>query len=143
VSKAADVSSAIAAALEAMNLTGVTVARRKTPAVPEGATLPQAVVSVGEEGDVERLTATEVMLTYPVSVTFVTKAGRKLDDDDTLRDWREETRKAVEAAATWAGVAGFNVVRAGGREPFDRAALAKDLNFSSLVYRVEVIEDRT
>jgi len=143
VSKAADVSAAVAAAVAALNLSGVTVERRKVPAVPEGATLPQAVVSVGEEGDSERLTHNKVMVTYPVVVLLAGAGGRKLDDDATLRDWREQVRKALEATATWSGVAGFNEIHAGGREPFDRPALAKDINASYLQYRVEVIEDRT
>ena len=141
MSKAADVSAAVAAALTTEALTGVTVARRKTPAVPEGAPLPQAVVSVAEEGEVEYLTARTTLVTYPVAVTLVTKGGTLLAEDAALRDWRERVRKRVEAVATFAGVAGFNAVSAGGREPFDRAALAKDLNFSSLLYRVEVVED--
>lgn len=142
MSKAADVSAAVAAAVTALNLTGVTVERRKTPAAPEGATLPQAVVSVGEEGEFDYLTARKKLVTYPAAVTLVTAGGRKLEEDETLRGWREQVWAAVEARAAWAGLAGWNETTAGGREPFDRAALPKDLNFSFLVFRVNVLEDR-
>ena len=142
MSKAAEIESAVAAAVTALAFSGVTVARRKTPSAPEGKALPLIAVSVGEEGDVEYLTARKVMVTYPVSVTIVTKGGTALAEDDTIRTWRESIRKKMEANATFAGVSGFNAVNAGGREPFDRAALAKDLNYSSLLYRCEVIEDR-
>lgn len=142
MSTAADVSAAVAAAVTAMALPGVTVEQLKIPAVPGAAPLPQAVVSVGDEGEFEYLTATTKLVTYPCAVALVTKGGRKLEDDETLRGWREQVWAAVEAWATWAGVSGFNEVRAGGREPFDRAALAKDLNWSVLTFAVEVIEAR-
>jgi len=99
-------------------------------------------VSVGEEGEFEYLTARKKSVTYPVAVTLVTKGGRKLDDDATLRGWREQVWAAVEARAAWSGLAGWNETLAGGKEPFDRAALPKDLNFSFLVFRVNVLENR-
>lgn len=142
MSTAADVSAAVAAAVTALNLTGVTVEQLKIPAVPGAAPLPQAVVSVGDEGDFEYLTATTKLVTYPCAVTLVTKGGRKLEDDETLRTWRASVWAAVEARATWAGLTGWNETLAGGKEPFDRAALSKDLNWSVLVFRVCVEENR-
>lgn len=143
MSKAVEVSTAIANSGVLIDaLPGVTVVERKTPVVAESDALPLAVVSVGEEGDVEYLTARKVMVTYPCAVTLVTAQGFALADNPVLRTAREAVRKGVEAAATFAGVAGFNAVNGGGKEPYDRAALAKDLDYSSLVFRVEVIEDR-
>ncbi len=141
MSIAADIETAVVAALNTLAFSGVTVAKRKTPSAPEGKALPLIAVSVGEEGEVEYLTARKTMVKYPVAVTIVTAGGTALADNDTIRTWREAIRKKMEAPATFAAVTGFNAVFAGGREPFDRAALAKDLNYSSLLYRCEVIED--
>ncbi len=142
MSKATDIADAVVAAVTALAFSGVTVAKRKTPSAPEGKALSLIAVSVGEEGQSERLTYSKVMVTYPAAVTIVTAQGTALADDHTIRTWREAIRKKMEATATWSGVLGFNEVHAGGKEPYDRAALAKDLNYSSLLYRVEVIEDR-
>lgn len=143
MSKAGDVADAVVTAVTALALTGVTVARRKTPSAPADKALPLVAVSIAEEGEIEYLTARKVMVTYPVAVTIVTGNATPLADDATIRTWRESIRKKMEATATFAGVAGFNAVSQGGNEPFDRAALAKDLNYSGLTFRVEVIEDRT
>lgn len=141
MSVATDVADAVVTAVTALALSGVTVAKRKTPSAPEGMALPLVAVSIGEEGECEYLTARKVMMTYPVAVTIVTANASPLQENGTIRTWRESIRKRMEAAATFAGVTGFNAVWAGGREPYDRNALAKDLNYSSLSYRVEVIED--
>lgn len=144
MSVAADIADAVVTAVEALALTGVTVVRRKTPSLPPGVSPPQVVVSVGEEGDTDYLTATLCLVTYPVSVTVVTAAGgKKLVDDDTLRGWREQIRGAVDAKTAFAAVSEFNAVHSGGRAPFDPAALAKDLNYSTQTFTVEAIEARS
>lgn len=142
MSVAADIADAVEDAVAALALTGLTVVRRKTPAVPEGATLPQAVVSVGDE-QVEDLTATQALVTYTVAVTVVTAGGSKLADDDVLHAWRQSIRRKLEDLSVWAAVAGFNEVRNGGVTPFDAAALPRDFNYSTLTFRVSALESRT
>jgi hypothetical protein len=117
--------------------------KRKTPSVPEGATngLPEFVISVGEEGKVERLTAVSKLKTYPVAVTIVTNTGAKAADDATVRKWRQQIEQKLEAQATWIGVTGFNRVNITNKPPFDVSALAKDFNYSTVVAEVEVVED--
>lgn len=142
MSVAGDIGEAVEAAVTALALTGVTVVRRKTPSVPEGATLPQAVVSIGDER-AERLDATTQLVTYTVAVTLVTAGGAKLADDDTLHTWRQSVRRKLEDRAVWGTVSGWSEVRLGGVVPYDAAALAKDFNYSPITYQVFVREDRT
>lgn len=149
MSKAAEVAGAIKAAVEGLGWTAgdppaaVPVVCRKTPSLPPGKEPPQVVIVIGEEGDSEYLSAARDLITYPAAVVYFSAGGKKLADDTEVRDRREAVRKKMEAAATFAGVAGFNRVLAGGKAPFDPGALAKDLNASYQVFRVEVIEART
>lgn len=143
-----DIGNALESGIEALALTGVAadqVVRRKIPAVPEGATLPQVVISVGEEGEI-RFADFEgsVFVDYPAAVTIVTAGGAKLADDDTLRDWRERVRKKGHDRATYSGVSKFHEVTASGKVPFDVGALSKDFNFSVVaVFTVTCLESRT
>jgi len=138
------------AAVDAIGITNNAVAvpsvKRKTPSVPEGDTLglPQFVISVGEEGKVETLTATEKLKRYPVAVTIVTGGGSKAADDPTLRSWRQQLEQKLDARDTWrTDVAGFNEVNITNKLPFDASALAKDFNYATVVAEVQVIEART
>jgi hypothetical protein len=121
--------------------------KRKTPSIPEGASqspqLPQIVISVGEEGMSEYLTATTKLKTYPVAVTIVTNTGQQLADDATVRQWRQQIELVLEATATWASVKGWNFTRLTNKAPFDVLALSKDYNYSLLLAEVEVIEARS
>jgi hypothetical protein len=119
------------------------VERRKTPGVPEGQTptLPQVVVSVGEEGRVERLSATQKLKTYPAAFTIVTAGGRVAGDNPTVRRWRQAIEAKAEAQATWVGLAGFNRVTITNKPPFDVQALGKDFNYATVVAEVEVVEE--
>lgn len=132
------------AAVEALALSGVTaVVKRKLPGVPEGDDngLPQVVISVGEEGKTEYLTATEKLKTYPVTIAIVTAGGSLAGDDPAVREWRQLIEEALDARATWVDdVAGWNRVSLTNRPPFDRASLSKDYNYSLVVAAVEVIE---
>jgi hypothetical protein len=143
VSVAGDIADAAVDAIDSLALTGVTVAKRKTPSVPEGMALPLVVVSVAEEGDSEYVFAGKVVVTYPEAVTIVTANASPLQENGTIRTWREAIRKKLEDRTSWSAVAEFNDLHSGGKEPYDRAALAKDLNYSSLIFRVEALEDRT
>lgn len=143
---ATDVATAVETAVQALALAGVgndQVVRRKVPDVPEGAELPQVVISVGEEGDV-RFVDFEgtVVVRYPVAVTIVTDGGAKLADDATVRTWRESIRKKCGDRATYAGVTGFLEVTASGGPPFDRRALSLDFNYSVYSFDVTVLENR-
>lgn len=144
-SKSEELGDVAKAAVEALALSGATVVKRKTPMRPEGAAnaLPEIVVSVGEEGRVEFLTAAHKRKTYPVAVTIVNRGGTKAGDDPTTRDWREQIEQKLEAKATWAGVTGFILARVTNRAPFDSAALGKDFNYSTVVADVELVEART
>lgn len=137
------VGDAAKAAVDLLALPSVTCVKRKTPSRPEGATapLPEVVVSVGEEGKAERLTAQTKLKTYPVAVTIVTAGGQKAADDPTVRDWRQQIEQALFARATWSGIDGWSVVNITDKAPFDTAALSKDFNYSTIVAEVEVVED--
>jgi hypothetical protein len=123
--------------------TAVPSVKRKTPSVPEGDSLglPQLVISVGEEGAVEYLTATTKLKKYPVAVTIVTAAGAKSADDATVRKWREQIEQKLEVFASWASLVGFNEVNIINRAPFDVSALSKDFNYSTVVAEAQVVED--
>jgi hypothetical protein len=142
VSVAGAIADAIVAAVTALGL-GPTVVRRKAPSLPQGQDPPQIVVSVGEEGDVKPLTAKKDMVRYPVAVTIVTGGGKKLADDETLRLWREQIRTAINQRATFVSVPQFNQVDPSGKPPFNPAAMAKDLNYSMLVFTVSTREARS
>lgn len=118
------------------------VARRKTPSVPEGQTLtlPQLVVSVGEERW-ERLDCRRKLKTYPVTFAVVTAGGRVAGDDAEVRKWREQIERKAEAQATWIGLAGFNRVVIVPKPPFDVQALSKDFNYALTVAEVEIVEN--
>jgi hypothetical protein len=138
------VANAIVTAVQSLGLVpNASVAKRKTPSLPNGVDPPQIVVSVGEEGQVEALTARKNLVRYPVAVTIVTGGGKKLIDDETLRDWRGRIREAVDCEACFAGVDEFNQVDVAGKAPFNASALAKDLNYSVLLFTVQAIEPRS
>ena len=144
MSKANDVSAAVKTAIDALALSGVTCTRRKIPVLPYGKDPPEAVVSIGEEGDTTYLDFEgNVIVRYPCAVTLVTGGGSATADDTTLRDWRESIRKEIDDPVTYSGVSGFHRVSSTGRAPFDTAALSKDFNFSVHVFTVEVLETRT
>jgi hypothetical protein len=141
------------AAIEALGLTrpvaggagteAVPVVKRKQPGVPDGDRkgLPQVVVSVGEEGETEYLTATEKLKKYPVVVLIVTNTGALAGDDPAVRWLRSRVERTLDARSTWRGtVPGFNRVTLRHLSPFERAALPKDLNYSAVVAVVEVVE---
>lgn len=123
----------------------IPVVKRKHAGVPKGDVngLPQVVVSVGEEGATEYLSATQKLKSYPVNVAIVTPAGNKHGDDATVRKWREDIEEELDKRASWATVSGFNAVDVVNREPFDRTAMAKDQNYSLIVATVSVVEART
>lgn len=144
-SKSEAVGDAVKAAVEALGLTGLKgVVKRKKPDVPEGDTvgLPQAVVSVGEEGKTEYLTAVKKLKTYPAAVTIVTGGGMKAADDAQVRQWREQIERKLESYATWSGFAGWNETNITNKAPFDASALSKDFNYSTVVADVQVIETK-
>lgn len=142
MSVAGSIADAIVTKVTALAL-GPTVVRRKNPSLPQGADPPQIVVSVGEEGPYRPMTATKDFGTYPVAVTIVTGGGKKLLDDETLRGWRDQIRVAVNQRATFTSVSQFNQIDPTGKAPFNPAALAKDLNYSTLVFTVTTIETRS
>jgi hypothetical protein len=125
----------------------IPVVRRKTPSVPEGTSqnppLPQLIVSCGEEGRSEYLTATQKLKTYPVAVTIVTNTGQQQADDNTVRKWRQQIELALESWTNWqAQVSGFNDSVLTNKAPFDTAALAKDYSYSVIICEVSVVEVR-
>lgn len=136
------IGSALASAVTGLGLTGLTVKRRKRPTLPAGTSPPVAVVTVGEEAEVEHLWAGVDAWRYTVAVTLITAGGSDLADDATLRDWREQVRGVLNAASTYSGV-NANEVWPGGRPPFPRPGLDSLVNYSVLVARVEVLETRT
>ena len=142
MSVAGAIADAVAAAVTALNW-GAPVTRRKTPSVPAGTTLPQVVVTVGEEGPVEPLTARSQLVRYPVSVVYATTGGRALADDAQLRDRREALRNLLFTASTYAAVTQFNSAEPVGKTPFDPSALALGVVYTEVVVTVETIEART
>lgn len=142
MSVAGNVADAVVAAVGALALTGVTVARRKTPSLPPGKNPPAVVVTVADEGESEPMTGRKDFVRYPVGVTIITAGGSALADNETIRLWRGQIRAAVNTPDAFAGVSQFNEVTPAGRTPFDPAALARDLNYSTLTFTVECIEDR-
>lgn len=139
----ADIAAAVVTAIQALDLVDDTlVVRRKTPTLPPDKEPPAIVVSVGEEGASESLTGVLDAVRYPVQVTIITGDGTKAVDNDTLRTWRESIRVAVNKGTAFASVANFESVDPEGRAPFHPAALPKDLNYSILVFTVEVTEAR-
>jgi hypothetical protein len=143
MSVAGDIADAVVTAVRGLSLVpSASVVRRKTPSLPQGVDPPQIVVSVGEENEITPLTSTKDRVRYPVSVTIVTGGGKKLADDDTVREWRESIRVAVNRRATFSGVSEFNQVDPGGKRPFDPGAMAKDLNYSVLTFTVTTREAR-
>ncbi|MBA4192478.1 MAG: hypothetical protein C0467_31300 [Planctomycetaceae bacterium] len=118
------------------------VARRKTPSLPSGKEPPAVVVVVGEEGNVEYLTARKYLVSYPVAVVYITAGGKLLGDDTTLRDRRIVIRNTIDKKSCFTSVTGFDSSSYGGRAPFNTNALNKDLNYSVQVFTISVQEDR-
>ena len=124
--------------------TAIPCVKRKTPSVPEGEQngLPQFVVSVSEEQEVERLTAAHKLRTVRFAVTIVTAGGQKAAEDVDVQKWRDQIDDAIydKQLTAFAGVAGFIHLRAFGGKVYDPAGLAKDFNYSSLAYEAQVSE---
>lgn len=143
MSVAGNLADAIVTKVRTLSLVAsASVVRRKTPSLPAGTDPPQIVVSIGEEGDVKPMTSAKDFVNYPVAVTIVTGAGKQLLDDETIRTWRASIRLAINTRSTFSGVTQFNKVSPTGKAPFNPAALAKDLNYSMLVFTVQTIEAR-
>ena len=83
-----------------------------------------------------------VQVGYQVAVVVVTAGGSKLADDETVRTWRQQIRRAAEAESNWTSLTGFDHIEAGGSLPYDVQALSRDLNFSPVPFRVFVNESR-
>lgn len=145
----AAVTSAVAAAVDALALTDATLGTvpaavaRKKPTLADGEAVPLAVVTVADEPDPEELYAGVVMCRYVSAVTIVTAGGDVLADSDALADWREAVRKAVADPTTYAAVTGFDCTEIGRRVPFDRGALDKTLNYTVIPFTAFVKEART
>ncbi len=145
MSKANDVADAIQAAMVALMPTAMH-AKRKKPSLPPGKELTTGqkavVVSVGEEGAIERITATKVLVKYPAAVTLITGGGFNAGDDETVHDLREDIRKALFDYGNYATVVGFNDVSIFSGTPFDTRALDAALNYAIQTATVEVLESR-
>jgi hypothetical protein len=139
---ATDIGTRAAAAITALALPGVTVAVRKTPSLPEGTTAPQVVVSVGDEEEVERLTAVTKSRRVKFTVTLVTGGGTVAQDDATARDWWDRIQDAIydKQRAAFSAIPSYIHLRATGGTVYDRAALSKDWNYLSQSYEFQAIE---
>lgn len=127
----------------AVELPDESVLRRKTPSLPPKKEPPQVVVVVGDTAaKVEWLNATQKLSTWPVSVVIITAGGRKHEDDERSRTWREEIERAVydQQRTCFADLAGFNECNVSGKSPFDPQALDKDLVYLTSNFEVQVIE---
>jgi hypothetical protein len=124
--------------------TAVPCVKRKTPSVPEGEAngLPQFVISVSEEEEVERLTAAHKLRTIRFAITIVSAGGQKAGEDVTVQKWLEQIDDAIydKQRTAFAGVTGFIHLRAFGGKVYDPGALAKDFNYSPLAYEAKVAE---
>lgn len=145
MSKAGEVAAAIKTAMEGLTLApGMTWHVRRTPTLPSGTNPPAGVVVVQEEGESVPLTATEKLKTYPSAVVLFLAGGHKVGDDDVVRGYRDQIERTVDDKdlTTFASVSGFNKATAGGKSPYDPAALNLDLVAGTQVFQVEVIETR-
>lgn len=146
MSIAENLGDAAVTALQGLDLTGVadaSIVRRKAPTLPIGTDPPAIVVTIGEEQQ-EHLTGATKLVTYPLLVTVFTGGGRKLQDDDTLRDWRESIREELDdrGRTTFTAVTGFNKSDFAGGVLYPPAALPKDVNAMALLFEIEVLEPR-
>jgi hypothetical protein len=141
VSVASDISAAIATAVTGI-VPGAPIKSRKVPTLAEDENPPLVIVSVAEEGDLIPMTASKDFVRRPASVTVIKGGGTKQANEETTRTERAAIIAAVNKPSAFAGVAEFNEVNATGRAPFNPAALAKDFNYSTLVFTVETIEAR-
>jgi hypothetical protein len=144
----------VKAGIDALALTGgtppaaVPCVVRKLGVVPSGKTVPEVVVYVGEEGAAEPLDARRKLKKYSVYVVIVTGGGHKTGTDPTIRLWRKLVEEVVDdkAKTTFATlITGAKLNRSDSVEsppPFNQAALAADLNYSSQAFSVEVIQER-
>lgn len=145
MSVANDLENAVVAALQGLAaFAGVAVVARKSPTLPAGTNPPAAAVVVEAEGQSESLDAQHSLNTYPCAVVLFLAGGHKLAADPTTLALRQAVRQQLDdrEQATFAGVAGFNRSTAGGRPPYDPAALAADLIASTQVFQLEVVEPR-
>ncbi|WP_439626027.1 hypothetical protein [Gemmata sp.] len=149
MSVAGTIADAVVAAVTGLGWTAgappaaVPVVKRKKPSLPSGKNPVEVVVSVGEEGAVRPLTGSKDRVKYPATVAIFTAGGKLTGEDEPLRLRREQVRKLVNTRAAFASVPGFNRVTPEGKNPYDPAALAHDLNMSVLVFTVEVDEPRS
>jgi hypothetical protein len=149
MSVAGNIADAVVTAVSALGWTAgdppaaVPVVKRKKPSMPSGKNPMEVVVSVGEEGEVRPMTGSQDWVKYPATVAIFTAGGKLTGEDADLRDKREELRLALNTRTAFATVPGFNRVTAEGKNPYDPAALAQDLNMSVYVFTVEVAEPRS
>ncbi len=128
------------------------IERRKTPALPQqpnpinpaSLVLPEVVVSVGEEGKYQDITAVGRLVNYPMAVTIVTAGGAKLAFDDALATIAENIRYTMTLQTNWASQLGanWNQIDAFGKPPFDKNALEKTLNYRIITFTVQTREPR-
>jgi hypothetical protein len=142
VAAAEDVADAVVSVVAALGLTPApAVKSRKRPAVTAADGDSVVVVSVTDPEEVEQLTATRVLVTYPVGLVLAVKTGDVLGGTAALRGWREAVRKALD------GVGLGDLEGAGAVDPrpgpaFDPGALLTGWSWSVMGFAVEVIEDR-
>jgi hypothetical protein len=126
----------------------VSVVKRKFPVNPAGKSALELVVVVGEESRSEEMDARHKFETYTTAVVLVTPTGHKTLDDAAPRVIRDRVKQLVDdldfrTFATLTASARINKATfTGGKPPFDPQALAKDLNWSALVFDVQVIQTR-
>lgn len=121
------------------------VVRRKEPTLNDGESPPLIVVTVGDETEQRREWAGQPpvdRVAYTVALTLVTKGGKAAADDDAVRDWRQASRQTLVARSSYPAVPGWDRAAPGGRVPFVRPALRTDLVYTTVVARVEVLEDQ-
>ncbi|MDY3554764.1 hypothetical protein R5W24_003893 [Gemmata sp. JC717] len=142
------IADAVVAAIRALNLVaGTKVQKLKTPSLPSGVDPPFIAVCVGEggeEGQTELLDAETKINRYPTTVVVIgTGGGRRLGDNEQVREWRTLIESAVgDSRACFAGVPGFNMVTTIGKAPFDGSLIPRDLDYSAQTFNVEVLESR-
>jgi hypothetical protein len=146
-SRASAVQDAAIAGIVALAISGApTPTKRRSPTLPAGVSPPAIVVTVARRMGTEYLTNVANLRTYEVGVTVVRAGGDKLEDDDTGREWLEAIAEKFEAFATWnagaAAVTGFNDVRVLDMMHYRRDAADKTLNYSTLLTRVEVLDNK-
>lgn len=145
MSIANDIADAVVTKIGTLSLTGATIVSRKQPGFRKGDSDPLITVSVVEDGEEpfsgEAGDAREVDYTVTVTITSKNADDGILAPNETLQDWRESIRHALDVGYLTSVSAVVDTSYTGGSLNSNRA-LDMQYVYSAMTFRFTALEAR-